>query len=372
MKKFIALLIILTMVMFIAVTVSACKTEEVAETTAAAAETTAAPATTAVAETTAAEKIPGVDRPIRILYVTWGHDAVAQQEMTAGAKISRPDVNVEVIIEDNQWKLETEISILETYLSQPLDAIVVSVIDPEALVPIFEKYKEKGVWCLATAGQVANQDLGFITDETRSGLLCGEKLADWWPKNKGDEKVKVFSVGMPNTPNVEAKINGFKQYVEENNMSDWVEFVQEENGNGNLEESMKVATPAFTAHPEMNFIWGVNDSSVLGAYKAALELGQTNVNAVGMGGEASALAELVKPLGANNTGWVFEIAYAKNFAEYGYSLITSAIYLVQNKTAEGAPPIDIGHMALDRDNVQQFIDAQQDWRKRAGLGPLSF
>jgi ribose transport system substrate-binding protein len=316
--------------------------------------------------------VPGVDRPIRILYVTWGHDAVAQQEMTAGAKIPRPGLKVEVLIEDNEWKLEKEISILETYLTQDIDAIVVSVIDPKALEPMFARYKERGIWCLATAGQVANQDLGFITDETRAGLLAGQKLKEWWPKSKPGEKVRVFLAGMPNTPNVEAKINGLRQYVKENKMESWVTFVQEENSNGNLEESMKVATPAFTAHPDMNFIWGVNVSSVLGAYKAARELGLDKVCAVGMGGEASALAELVKPLGPKNTGWVFEIAYAKNFAEYGYSLITSAIYLVQKGTTKGAPPIDIGHVALDRETVQKFIDDQQDWRKRAGLPPLKF
>ena len=94
MKKI--LLFILVLVISISLVISfsliGCKKITTVETTAVDATASTAASETTAAATTVKEQIPGVDRPIRILWVSYGMSLVGQQEMEAGANIKRDDV----------------------------------------------------------------------------------------------------------------------------------------------------------------------------------------------------------------------------------------------------------------------------------------
>ena len=101
-----------------------------------------------------------------------------------------------------------------------------------------------------------------------TGKMCGEYIVNNWPE---DKEVNVLTVNIPAFPNLNGRTDGFLIGLLEGGVD--FNWLAEVDGQGNLTTALDVSTNAFTANPEINVGFGINDDSMFGAYQAAEQQG---------------------------------------------------------------------------------------------------
>jgi ABC-type sugar transport system substrate-binding protein len=125
------------------------------------------------------------------------------------------------------------------------------------------------------------------------------------------------------------------------------------------------------AHPEVNFIYGINASATLGGIAACENAGRMDVAHASSGAEPPILVLMKKPLSPEGGGVVWDIGYGQSAVQYGHQIIQVAAEVIRSGEV-GELYYDIGFQEVWRDNVDQVIATMQEWRKKAGLAPMDF
>jgi len=305
---------------------------------------------------------------IKILFIPFTMEHVFQKELCDGAKIPIEGFDLDVIIEDPYGKIEKELEILETYMNQDIDGVVMYPIDSKALIPVVKEMKEKGIWVFTTGNHVEGEDLGMGTDEWDGGVLAADMFIRWWNENKPGVKPNILLLDIPNIPEPQRKMDAFEKIVSEKMPESTFFHVDSQ---GSTEPSMVGTEQYLQSHPEINFIFGINASSTLGGIAACEQAGRLDINHASCGAEPPILALLKKPLSPEGGGVVWDIGYGKSAVQYGNHLVEVAATVIKDGSTAGQK-IDIGFQEVWRDNVDDVISVMQEWRKKAGLEQMEF
>ena len=176
---------------------------------------------------------------------------------------------------DNETDVEGQIALVEDAVAQKVDAIVIAMIDPQAILPKLKEAVDAGITVItidvrpdeATMEELG-LDLPFIGPDNREGAkLAGDVLGE----ELGDGG-KVFIVeGNPGVPNAEARKQGFMDSIDEYGL----ELLASETAHWETEEALSLVSDLITAHPDVNGIMCANDSMALGAVQAVEAAGRT-------------------------------------------------------------------------------------------------
>ena len=307
-------------------------------------------------------------KQLKILFIPFTMEHVFQKELCDGAKIPIPGYDVKVIIEDPYGKVEKELEILETYISQGIDGVIMYPIDPKALAPVVQEYKKKGIWVFTTGQHVPGEDLGMGTDERDGGLLAADMFTRYWNKEKPGVVPHILLLDAPTFPDPQRKMIAFQEVVSKNFPEATFFHVDSK---GVTEPAMTGTEQYLQSHPEINFIYGINASSTLGGIAACETAGRLDMNYASSGAEPPILALLKKPLNAQGGGVVWDIGYGKSAVQYGNNLVEVAAKVITANSTAGQK-IDIGFQEVWRSNVDSVISTMQEWRKKAHLSPMEF
>jgi ribose transport system substrate-binding protein len=105
------------------------------------------------------------------------------------------------------------------------------------------------------------------SDNYQGGKLAGESMM----KVTGNQG-KIAIIGFPEITSCIFRVDGFKDYLKENNSK--LEIVTELNGKGNRNDGYAVTTDILQAHSDIAGIYAINDPSGLGAYNAVVKAGK--------------------------------------------------------------------------------------------------
>jgi len=105
------------------------------------------------------------------------------------------------------------------------------------------------------------------SDNYQGGQLAGESMEK---ATGGRGKIAILS--FPEITSCLLRVNGFRDYLQENNSR--LQIVTELSGKGDRNEGYAVATDILQAHPDITGIFAVNDPSGLGAYAAVVKAGR--------------------------------------------------------------------------------------------------
>jgi ABC-type sugar transport system substrate-binding protein len=194
-------------------------------------------------------------------------------------------------------------------------------------------------------------------------------FVEWWPKHRPGEKAYILSLDFPSLEFAQRRNVAFLAYVKQV-LGDLVEVVAEQETKGQAEAGQKVTETMLIAHPEINFIFGVNDTTIVGAMAAVENAGRRDIAYAGIGGEPAALKALQKPLYREGGGWAFDVGGKMNPVSWGYAMVEAA-----HKLGKGEK---VGELDFSwtypvwRENVREYGRDLNEWRKRAGLKPLDF
>jgi len=161
---------------------------------------------------------------------------------------------------------------LETYVARGVDALVVYGVDPVGIVPVVEEATARGI-------PVITADMKLQTDKVvtfvgSNNLEIGTKVGKWTKeyieKNMGG-KAKIGIVAWLVSVAQQQRVQGFKDQVTQ---LPGVEIVTIQNVEEALRDNaMTVTENIITAHPDLDFIYGANQTCCMGAVSAVDALG---------------------------------------------------------------------------------------------------
>lgn len=306
--------------------------------------------------------------PTRILFIPFTMEHVFQKELCDGARIPIEGFDLQVTVEDPYGRIEREIDILENYMNRGIHGVVMYPIDSQALVPVVQELKQKGIMVFTTGNRVQGEDLSMGTDERDGGLLAADMFIRWWEQNRRGQTPHILLLDIPKVPEPQRKMIAFKEVVSAKMPQATFFHVD---SNGSTEPALVGTEQYLRSHPEINFIFGINASSTLGGIAAAENAGRLDIAHASCGAEPPILALMKKPLSPQGGGVVWDIGYGKSAVQYGNHLVEVAAKAIQAGSVEGLR-IDIGFQEVWRENVDEVIAVMQEWREKAGLEPMDF
>ena len=271
-----------------------------------------AAATTAVSADTTTS-----DKPIVVGYVVndMGHEWY--QNIVKGAKVRASEVGIELKVVDAAMDAAKQVTQIENLLAEGIDVLCITPVDVKALANVVAEAKSMGIPVI-TESNVVENTLCYVGIDNLSG---GKNAGLWFAQYAKDNKIdpKILIVGLPAFEDCRLRVEGFKAGLDEAGLK--YEIVQEVDGQGSKETSLKVSQDAITAHPEINVIFGINDNSTTGGMAAYSEAGldESTLTAIGFGFEGNVGREALL------SGGPYKAACAM-FPDYmGVSLMDAAV-----------------------------------------------
>ncbi len=294
------------------------------------------------------------------LVLTMEHEFM--QQVALGYKIPPADgTKVQVFVEDPKSSVEQEVSIIESYMIKGVDAIIGYPIDSAALAPVLKEAKKKGIVIVTEGNHAAEEDVFCGLDEKDVGLFVGKSFVEWWNTNRPGETPKIAILDIPKITEPQKRATFFKQYLAEN-MPKAVIVAQQDAG-GSAEAGLTVTESILQAHPEVNFVYGINDSCALGALAAVHNSNRDDVAVCGIDASDQACSELKKPLTAKKGGMAFSVATPP--ITLGKIMVESAVKLLRKQ--EVAKTVQQPMFNVDRANVDTYLaDIAKDKAAAAG------
>lgn len=256
MKKVLALILSLIMVL----SVVACAKEQ---TTVAKTETAAASQAEAAA--------PAEKEPYNIAVFTMCASGEFWASVMAGAEKACKELGVEYTINgpSTETAFEEQIAMVEDAINKGADAICIANCDAEALVPTLEAAAEKGIKIILFNTTSNFDGLTFIaTDNFEAGKLGGNALGE---AMGGKGKVCLLGTAEDVPSNVDRNL-GAKAGLEENYPD--IEVVDIRYCAGDMQKAMDITNDWLTSYPDLAGIFSNNDYSTVAVANVLEERGR--------------------------------------------------------------------------------------------------
>ena len=189
--------------------------------------------------------------------------------LTDGMKARAEELGIALTIHDGKSDPASQVSALENFIVQQMDAILISPIDPKALESIMRQAKEAGIPTISVAQGVPGTDAFIGLQEKEYGLSIGRIAGQYIVDNLGGE-AEVAILTYPELAPIIDRANGIKEGILEKAPNAKIVAEQSaatpENGAAAIEAIMQ-------AHPNVRVVAGINDAGVLGAYEALAGMG---------------------------------------------------------------------------------------------------
>lgn len=240
-----------------------------------------------------------------------------------------------------------QVSGIENLVAAGAKAVIVTPTDPKAVSPIAKRLKDQGVLVVGLATSIPEADITFNLDDHAFGVIEGTSAGTWLKENRPNKKPKVAilhqdSGGDPLLNRHRGAIDGIDQVLGSGkwDLVSEVEAFQEDTGNDQTSVILQ-------AHPDLDLIIGLNDSSALGAVSAITSSGRKAGKDVGVvtGGEDKRILQYVLSGEVASTVGLFPVAQGKIIAATvlksarGESVEREQIVPVELVTTENAQSI---------------------------------
>ncbi len=209
-----------------------------------------------------------------------------------GIKDHQAEYNMEVIVHDAKSDATSQVTAIENFINQKVDAIVICPIDPVAPENAVKEAEAAGIHVISWSEFVEGSS-GFLTlDQHQYGYTAGQIAGKWIKDNLKEEKdAKVMFVYVPEVTALAERGKGLIDGVKE--IAPNITIVSEQAGN-TPEAGMKAAETVLIKNPDLNVIVCGNDAAALGAYEAMAAAGKKagEVCIVGLDANSEAIQKI--------------------------------------------------------------------------------
>jgi ribose transport system substrate-binding protein len=192
------------------------------------------------------------------------------QDMEAGTREAAEEAGYDYILVDQKSSESTMVSATIDLINQGIDALIISPFKPDALGPIVDAAKEKGIPVVVNdiGGGGTDYDVIVISNNYEGGVMAADHM-DELISAAGKPK-KVASITCEASAVYAARRNeGFEARIEELGY----EVVATLSGNSQQEQGYKVMQDILTANPDVSGVFSCNDPMAVGAAQAISDAG---------------------------------------------------------------------------------------------------
>lgn len=183
-----------------------------------------------------------------------------------GAERTAEKVGMKIIAPDPSGDLQKQISQLEDFIQQKVDAVIISPIDGGGIVPYVKEARKAGIKIINYDIEAATEvEAKVLSDNKEGGRMSARHLV-----GTVGEKAKVLILSdNPGVITAMERIDGFKEIMAQHPGIKLVEQIS----NGTRDTHQKTTENMLTAHPDIDAIFCFDGDHTLGAYAALQGLG---------------------------------------------------------------------------------------------------
>jgi len=297
----------------------------------------AVPGAAAGPETGAAEP-----KKLRIAVVPKGTTHDFWLTVKAGAEQAAAEHGAQVLWNgpSRESEIDKQIAILEDYITQGVDAIVMAACDEEALIPTVKKAREQQIPVITIDSGIKSEDaLCFVaTDNLAGARQAADKLAELIG-GKGKVIVMPFLAGAATS---EMREEGFKKQIQDHYPH--IQIVQTVYSKSEVGEAMRQMEDMLTRYPDLKGVFAANEPGALGVanvLKARQLAGQIKVVAF------DAAPDEIKHLREGT----IQALIVQNPFKMGYEGVRLAIQAIRGEKLPESKVVDTGVAVVTLQNM---------------------
>jgi ribose transport system substrate-binding protein len=223
---------------------------------------------------------PSGSKTIGVTLLTRAHQFYKDMEEALLASAKQHGFKVNVVT--GEWDIGRQISQIEDFVTQRVDAIIVCPVDSRGI--------GKGIKAANAAGiPVFTADIAALEGEVvchiASDNIAGGKLAGEYLAKLLNGKGQIAIIDQPIVTSTLDRVQGFREVIAQ---YPEIEIVKDVNGDGLRDRAMQAAADVLQAHPDLDGIFAINDDSALGALDAVEDFNRSEVIIVGYDGTPEA------------------------------------------------------------------------------------
>ncbi len=212
----------------------------------------------------------GKNEKIGILVITLNNPFWSNMKEKYELAANELGVELEVFATDQEGDAQKQLEVLESMLAKDYEAIIVSPIDPNNLIPGIVKANEQGIKIINLGPGVNIESLeeqggyldGRITvDFENQGKMIAEEIIE---KIDGTGKVSIIQ-GIPGAGQSEGRTNGAKEKFES---TEGINLISIQAADWDRNKAYETTKALIQANEDLKAIFAVNDVMALGAVEA--------------------------------------------------------------------------------------------------------
>jgi ribose transport system substrate-binding protein len=180
---------------------------------------------------------------------------------------------------------ERQIQIVEDFIVQKVDGVVLAPVDKDAIVPVVEKLATEKIPCAIIDSAIGTDKyITFAaTDNYKGGALAAERMGKIL-NGKGKVILVKYAPGSASTTERE---NGFLETLKKDFPG--IEVVDSKYAMATVESALTATEDLLTRHPDLQGLFACNASSAVGAFQALQSQKRPEVKMVGFDAETALL-----------------------------------------------------------------------------------
>ena len=269
--------------------------------------------------------------------------------MEKGAQDAAKENNVDLLVTSANYKVENQVTNIENLMVKKVKAILLNPVDSKALAPVVGKAMSNNV-------PVVTVDIGIIGTPTASHIASDNieigRMAARHIVEQVKGKANLGFIGVETVTSTLDRQKGFFEVMDKNPEIK----VLAKYGNGmEREPAMNDTENMMTAHPDINVIFGVNESSAIGALGAVRAKNLKNVLIVGVDTTPDMLTAI-----KSNTA--VKATIAQDPYMMGRTALLTALKIVKGEKVE--QQIAVKTDVVTAENAQKYIDRDNQYAKK--------
>ena len=209
------------------------------------------------------------------------------QELEAAMREAAKKQGITLHIQSAQQDMSEQQAQIENFIAEKVDAMVVCPVDSDTIVGAIKQANQAGI-PVFTADIAANGGdviCHIASDNVKGGELAGEYMAKLL-HGKG----KVIIIDHPSVMSVRDRTKGFVRAI---SRYPGIKIVARPPGEGQRTVAMNVMENMLQAHPDIDGVFAINDSTALGALAALRQSKRDDIVIVGYDGDPEARREIL-------------------------------------------------------------------------------
>ncbi|PWU15370.1 MAG: sugar ABC transporter substrate-binding protein [Verrucomicrobia bacterium] len=210
------------------------------------------------------------------------------QSIHAGADAAGKEMGCKIIWNgpEREGDRERQIQIIEDFIAQRVDGVVVAPLDSRALVPSVEKLQERNIPCVVIdSGIETERYVAYAaTDNYQGGVLAARRMAQSLG-GKGKALLMKYAVGSASTT---ARENGFRETIQKEFPG--MSVVDSQYAQDTVETALQTAEDMLTRNRDVQGLFAVNESTTIGSMQAIQSQKRTEIKLIGFDATPALLA----------------------------------------------------------------------------------